>query len=131
MAAVFASAVSCIDGRVQIPIIEYIKSRYEVLYVDMITEPGADMILAENRDMLLLESIKRRVKISVERHDSGLVAVAGHHDCAANPVSQEKHMAQILASVSVVESWGFPVKVIGMWVDSGGRVREIPPKERS
>lgn len=33
----FATAINCMDGRVQIPVIEYIKSKYEVDYVDMIT----------------------------------------------------------------------------------------------
>ncbi len=36
----FATAINCMDGRVQLPVIAYLKSKYVVDYVDAITEPG-------------------------------------------------------------------------------------------
>ena len=71
---IFATAINCMDGRTQLPVIEYMKSRYGVDYVDMVTEPGTNKILAENGDKTTIESIKRRVKISVERHNSKQIA---------------------------------------------------------
>ena len=53
------------DGRTQIPVIEYIKNKFGVDYVDMVTEPGPNKILAENKDELIMASIKKRVKISM------------------------------------------------------------------
>ena len=77
----FATAINCIDERVQIPVIEYIKSKYEVYYIDMITLPGPNKVLAESKDKSALESIKRCVEISVNLHGSKLIAVSGHYDC--------------------------------------------------
>ena len=44
----FATTINCIDGRVQVPVIEYIKLTYGFDYVDMITSAGPNLILAEN-----------------------------------------------------------------------------------
>lgn len=35
------------DGRVQLPVIKYLQDRFKVQYVDTITEPGPNLILAE------------------------------------------------------------------------------------
>jgi carbonic anhydrase len=82
----FGTAINCMDGRTQIPVIEWMRKRYRVSYVDMITEPGVDAVLAENDDTRTIESIKRKVRISTEKHGSRLIAVVGHYDCAGNPV---------------------------------------------
>ncbi len=47
--ACFAVAINCMDGRIQIPVIDYVKKRFHVRYVDMITEPGPVRILSEKR----------------------------------------------------------------------------------
>jgi hypothetical protein len=49
----FATALNCMDGRVQITIIEFLKKKFKVDYVDMITEPGIDKILAEGNKELI------------------------------------------------------------------------------
>ena len=90
----------------QIPVIEYMKNKYVVDYVDMVTEPGPNKILAENGDKATIESIKRRVKISVERHNSKQIAIVGHHDCAGNPVNKDTQITHILSAIKTVKSWG-------------------------
>ena len=35
----FATSISCMDGRIQIPISQWIKENYSVDFVDTITEP--------------------------------------------------------------------------------------------
>jgi hypothetical protein len=89
----FATAINCMDGRTQVPVIEWMKKRYGVDYVDMITEPGVDAILSENKDMQTIERIKKRLSISIEKHHSKFIAVVGHHDCAGNPVDMQTHLA--------------------------------------
>ena len=84
MADAFATAVNCMDGRVQHAVAELLKKKYKVDYVDMITEPGLDGVLATNQDKAAIESIKRKIGISTGRHGSKHIAVAGHHDCAGN-----------------------------------------------
>ena len=49
----FATAINCMDGRTQEPIISWAKKAFEVDYVDAITEPGPDKILAEGPDILV------------------------------------------------------------------------------
>jgi len=103
------------DGRTQEPIISWAKKTFEVDYVDAITEPGPDKILAEGPDTLV-ESIRNRVIISVNKHGSQNVIVVSHHDCAGNPVSKEEHLDQLKKSVDVVSSWELGVKIIGVWI---------------
>jgi S-methylmethionine-dependent homocysteine/selenocysteine methylase len=44
----FGTAINCMDGRTQLPVLDWVKKNYDVDYVDMITEAGADKILAES-----------------------------------------------------------------------------------
>lgn len=120
----FGTAINCMDGRAQLPIIHWLKESYHLDYVDMITEPGADKAVAQGTAELLT-SLRAKAQISVQAHGSGLIAVAGHDDCAANPVSQEEHWKQIRQAVEVIRAWGFPVKVIGLWVDATWNVQTV------
>ncbi|MFC1892717.1 carbonic anhydrase [Chloroflexota bacterium] len=45
------------------------------------------------------------LEISVNRHNSKLVAIAGHHDCAGNPIDKETQLEQIHTAMKTVESW--------------------------
>jgi hypothetical protein len=121
----FATAINCMDGRVQLPVAEFLKKKYKVDYVDAITEPGLDGILAANQDKAAIESIKRRVDISTGRHGSKHIAVVGHHDCAGNPVDKATHLAHIRAAIKTVKSWGVKAGVIGLWVDDKWKVSEV------
>ena len=118
----FATSVSCMDGRIQTPIAKWIKENHSVDFVDVITEPGVDKMVAENLD---LESIKNKVGISINAHKSELIVVSGHYDCAGNPVSDEEHISQIRKGVEVVSSWGLNVKVVGIWVDDSWNVNVL------
>jgi carbonic anhydrase len=121
----FATAINCMDGRVQMPANEWIRKKFNVDYVDTITEPGPNKILAENKDSAAIDSIKRRVAISVNKHGSKYIAVLGHHDCAGNPVDKESQLDHIRLAVKIVNSWGFPVETIGLWVDENWQVSEV------
>lgn len=112
----FATALNCIDGRTQIPVINWMKENFNVDYVDLITEPGMDKVLSQG-NWIESERLKEKVIISMTAHNSNVVAVVGHHDCAANPVSDCKHLHDIFSSTYVVKSWCLPVKVVGLWVD--------------
>lgn len=121
----FATAINCMDGRVQVPVIELLKKEYGVEYVDMVTEPGPNKILAEKNQSLILESIKRKVEISINKHGSKLIAIVGHHDCAGNPVEKEIQVSQILTAIKTILSWGFNVQVIGIWIDENWEVHKV------
>ncbi|MFH0896745.1 MAG: carbonic anhydrase [Candidatus Bathyarchaeota archaeon] len=121
----FATAINCMDGRTQLPVMDYIKKKYRVEYVDMITEPGPIKILAENKDETMLNSIKRRVEISIGKHGSKYIAIAGHHDCVGNPVEKEMQLLQIFNSIKTVHSWGFRGEIIGLWIDENWNVHDV------
>jgi len=121
----FATAINCIDGRVQMPIIEWMRKEYGVSYLDMVTEPGPNKILAEGKDKPAIESIKRRVGISINKHASKLIAICGHYDCAGNPVEKDTQLKQILSAIKTVELWNFEVQIIGLWVDENWEVCEV------
>jgi hypothetical protein len=121
----FATAINCMDGRVQLPVAGYLRKRCKVDYVDMVTEPGPNGILAANKERAIVESIKKRVVISTGKHGSKHIAIAGHHDCAGNPVDKETHLAHVRSAMKVVKSWGFDAEVIGLWVDDRWKVSEV------
>ena len=120
----FGTAVNCMDGRVQEPVLAWLKERYELEHVDMITEAGPDKALAAEPGEIV-ESIRRRVGISVTQHGSEVIAVVGHHDCAGNPVSREVHCQHIERAVDVVRSWDYGVSVLGLWVDEDWDIQVV------
>ena len=121
----FVTAINCIDGRVQLPIIEWLKREYSVDYVNLVTEPGPDELLARGEDKAALDSIRQRVELSIIRRNAEIIAVSGHHDCAANPVDEDTHIEQIRAAVEFIKTWHLMRDVIGLWVDKNWRVHRV------
>ncbi len=112
----FCTAINCMDGRTQLPVNEYMRTRYGCDYVDTITEPGPVAILAGGGDEQLLTSIFKRVDISVNMHGSKAICVVGHHDCAGNPVEKTVQLEQIRLSVKALRERYSGVEVVGVWV---------------
>jgi carbonic anhydrase len=120
----FATAVTCIDGRVQQPIVDWVKLNMNVHYVDLITEPGPDLRLSEGPSLVVEEMI-RKVSFSIQYHESNVVAVSGHHDCAANHATRDEHIEQILDGVRVVLSHQPNVRVLGLWLNEWNSVELV------
>ncbi len=120
----FGTVVNCIDGRVQEPVAAWLKERYQLKYVDVITEPGPDKILALSPDDII-ESIRQRVETSINNHGSRVLAVVGHHDCAGNPASFYEHGEHIKKAISVLRGWDFDVPVLGLWCNEYWQVQLI------
>jgi hypothetical protein len=112
----FGTAIACIDGRMQQPMSLWLQARYGLDYVDVVSEPGPDKLLAEGEHDPIA-AVRAKVSLSVVAHASTLVAVCGHHDCAANPASVEEHWMQIRAAVHQVRSWGLAADVLGLWIN--------------
>jgi len=120
----FATAINCIDGRTQMPVSDWVKEKYSISYVDMITEPGCDKVVCGTDDVTI-EKIKSKALISINAHKSSLVVIAGHHDCAGNPVSKEEHLMQIKKCVEIVKSWNLPIETVGLWVNEKWEIEQI------
>jgi len=121
----FATCINCMDGRVQEPSIRFLKKKFSVKYIDMITEPGADKILAQYQAKATIAAIKKKVQISIEKHNSKAIAIVGHHDCAGNPVSDTTHLRQIKKAVKNISQWKLGVPVWGVWIDRHFRVEKV------
>jgi len=121
----FCTAINCMDGRVQLPVFEFLTDFFDVEYVDTVTEPGVNRILAEATNQPLLDSIETRVRISVEKHGSVGIAIVGHYDCAGNPTPEEAQTDHTQAAVQYIKKMFPDVSVIGLWVDQDWRVTRI------
>ncbi len=121
----FATAINCIDGRVQSPVIKFIRSSYHIDYVDMITTPGADKLLSKGKDAREIKSVRKKVRMSCKKHDSRLIFLTGHYDCAGNPCSKNYHLRQIKKAVQNIKEWKTDSEVYGLWVDKKWKVSLI------
>ena len=124
----FVTAINCIDGRSHRPVLDWLKASFDAEFVDRITEPGVDKVLASG-SADVIEGIKKEVLISVNAHNSKTVAVVGHYDCAAHPVSEAQHKQDIGEAVATVQSWDLPIQVFGLWVNSEWQVEVVSPIE--
>ncbi len=120
----FVTVINCMDGRTQEPIIKWAKEKFDVDYVDMINEPGPDKILISG-DEKLIEYTFKKIQISVEKHGSKRLVVVGHHDCAGNPVSKEKHLEQIKKSVKLAKDRLKNIDVMGIYVNENWEVEGL------
>ncbi len=121
----FATAINCMDGRTQEPVTKFLKKKFSVNYVDAITEPGPDKILAQNKNKQAVTSIRNRVKISTQKHNSKVIAVVGHYSCAGHPVDKSKHIEDVMKSVAKVYQWGLAPTILGLWVNKDWKVEEV------
>jgi carbonic anhydrase len=114
----FATAINCMDGRVQKPVIEYMQQNFGVDYVDMITEPGPNRILSEAKEADIIQSLRKKAEISVDKHGSRIIVIAGHYDCAGNPENEDVQKEHLQKAAEVIVSWKLPVgKVIALWLN--------------
>lgn len=113
----FACAINCMDGRVQDAVKNYIQQNYNVDWVDQVTEPGPNKILADNSDSAIIENIKKRVGISIHHHGSKVVAIAGHFGCAGNPTEKNEQIEHLKKAQKTVESFGFDAEIVLLWVE--------------
>ncbi|KAA3610356.1 MAG: hypothetical protein D8M58_05935 [Calditrichaeota bacterium] len=121
----FCTAITCMDGRIQQPVFVYLQNYFNVDYVDTITEPGPNKVLAERNNLATVRSIIKRSDISLNVHQSKGIAVVGHHDCAGNPVAKEKQVEQIKDSISFLQQTYSKIDIIGLWVDNNWDVTLI------
>ena len=121
----FCSAINCMDGRVQLPVISYLQERFDAEYVDCITEAGPDLILSQREPKAATHAVLERLKISIHNHGSVGVAIVGHHDCAGNPAPREEQLVHLENAVEFIREHHEDIEIIGLWVDRDWRVSEV------
>lgn len=118
----FGCAVNCMDGRTQIPVIEWMKTNFGVDFVDMITEPGIVRLFENDKKF---DEIVEKVRISVEKHGSDVIAVVAHHDCAGNPVGKDEQIEQVVNAVQRLKKVFKNAKIFGLWVNENWEVEVV------
>ena len=122
----FCTVVNCMDGRTQLQVNEYLRKKYDVEYVDTITEAGPIKCLAAaDAELPTVQSICARLDVSVHKHGSRAIAVVAHHDCAGNPVEMDQQYDQAKKSVSFLFERYPECDVTALWVSAEWQVEEI------
>ncbi|KGX84785.1 carbonic anhydrase [Pontibacillus litoralis] len=124
MTETFVTAINCKDGRAQLPVIYWMQERFSAQYVDMITEPGPTNHIL-NATEQQIETLKAKINISHNIHGSKAIAIVAHNECAGNPISKEEQKQQVSQCVDIVNSWGYDMKVIGLFVNENWEVELI------
>jgi carbonic anhydrase len=121
----FCTVINCIDGRVQLPVIDYLRDRFDVEYVDVVSEAGPVRILSSQPGSETAGSIFRRVEISIEKHRTKGIAIVAHYDCAGNSVPESDQREQLRSCLHVLSRRYSKLDVIGLWVDAEWGVSEF------
>ena len=121
----FGTAINCIDGRTQEPVIDFMKQKYGIDGVDMVTFPGADGVVSSSGNLDAIALIQNAVLISIEKHGSRIISVVGHFDCAGNPGNREHHYAHIANAIQQVSSWNYDAQVVGLYVNNKRQIEEV------
>ena len=109
-----ATCLNCMDGRVQLPVLQWIKENYHVDFVDVITEAGMDSVLSNQED---IREVLRSITISVDVNKSTRLFVVGHYDCRGNPVEEDVHHQQISNAVKRLKGHWPGHEIVGLWVN--------------
>ena len=114
-----ATCLNCMDGRVQLPVLNWIRQQYNVDFVDVITEAGMDGVLALQDN---IDEIIRSIKISIDVNKSVRIFIVGHYDCRGNKVDEKTHHKHIIKSVVRLKRQWPELEIIGLWVNGQWQV---------
>lgn len=99
----FFTSIGCMDGRVQKVISDFGCQKFHAEFPDTITEAGLVGLLTKSKaGDSLYESIKEKLLISLEKHNSLGIIVHGHEECAGNPVDKIAHEKDIKKSLEII-----------------------------
>src|SRR5687767_3819616 len=113
------TCLNCMDGRVQLPVLQWIKEHHGIEIVDVITEAGMDGVLARQKD---ISEILRSIKVPIDLNKSVGLFVVGHYDCRGNPTDDKTHRKDIADAVKRLKVLLPAQKVLGLWVNGKWQV---------
>jgi len=112
------------DGRFIHILNEYIRSNYRYTFVDTITDAGAVNKIISDEDYL--KRIEDKVVlISVNKHKSDHIFVAGHSDCAGCPTDDETQKGYIRQAAEKMHNDLPHEAVTGLFVHENGEIEVL------
>ncbi|EEX75537.1 hypothetical protein GCWU000323_00136 [Leptotrichia hofstadii F0254] len=112
------------DGRFIHILNEYIRGNYRYTFVDTITDAGAVNKIVNDEDYL--KSIEDKVVlISVNKHKSDHIFVAGHSDCAGCPIDDETQKGYIRQAAEKMHNDLPHEAVTGLFVHENGEIEVL------
>lgn len=125
----FYCRLGCMDGRTVRASMSYMEKHHEVYYPDQVDEPGIVKILADNNDPSKLAWIKEKIAVSAHHHGSKIAVIEAHPKCAGNPApdpatDKERQILQLRKAKKTVESMGFNLKIVLLWINSDWETAE-------
>lgn len=119
----FCTLICCMDGRFIHIINNYIRNNYRYDYVDTITDAGpVNKIVYEDYLKAVEDKI---VLISINKHKSDHIFVAGHSDCAGCPIDDETQKGYIIQSVKMIHGHLPDIAVTGLFVEESGNIEVL------
>ncbi len=114
----FFTSIGCMDGRVQKIIAEFGQKKFDAEYPDTITDAGlVGKLSRTKKGDDFYESIKSKLLISLEKHNSKGIVVHGHAECAGNPVDEKQHVLDIKKTADVLSKMvGNKIEIIPVFV---------------
>lgn len=121
----FAVAVTCIDGRFHEPLTAWIRTRFDVEHVDLVTAPGAGAALAAEYPEVT-QHVLHDLRPSLDTHHAAAVVIAAHADCAGDPSCRSDQLAALpLAVTRLRDLLGDARPIVGVYLDLDGAVTPV------
>lgn len=119
----FCTLICCMDGRFIHIINEYIRANYKYEYVDTITDAGpASKIVYDD---YLRDIEDKIVLISIKKHKSDHIFIAGHSDCAGCPTDDETQKNYLKKSINMIHEHLPGIAVTGLFADVDGNIEVL------
>lgn len=119
----FGTVLTCMDGRIQRKVSDYLLASFGVRSVDTVTAAGMVRHVASDTDRTT--TILGDLDVSVTKHGSRDIAVVAHRDCAGNPTSDGNQREQVARAITRLGQHHPEAEVIGLWLGEGWIVERI------
>ena len=121
----FGTVINCTDGRVQYPVLDYLKNNFDLDFFDSANEAGPLRTLTKKSDKCRLITLKEQIRASLEDHESKFIALVGHHDCTDNPGDRAFQEDQLDLSLDYLQrAFGTGITYLGLYVNERWEVEE-------
>ncbi|HEX6286706.1 MAG TPA: carbonic anhydrase [Acidimicrobiia bacterium] len=121
----FGTVLTCMDGRPQRKVADYLTTSFGVRHLDLITTAGAVRHLAEETDET--HRLLHNLALSTSNHGSRQIAVVAHHDCAGNRVADNRQKLQVSEAVARIRNIYPDAEVTGLWLGEQWIVERVVP----